>query len=325
MAAVAAAERSAEIRPGSSPASAVSVDLLLFFAAVAEELSFTRAARKLGIDQSWLSHKIRQLETELSCTLFARTTRRIELTYAGLELLAPAQALARATEDARRAARAVSTGLQSTLRIGALPYSFWQPERVKLIDRFIGEHPETEIDVSNGPSIALLERLRRGEIDVAFVCWPFDPTGLEMISVRFDHFCMLVPKGHALEANTEITLDDVRGHRMAMPSEQHNPNTFKWLFQPFVDAGAIKATVAEFQADAIFRLAHRQHLLALCNTREVDQHLGDSFVARPIVGHEAVSHKCLVRRKSHQTPAIEAFWTLAEANGGAPFCAISPS
>src|SRR5690606_20867222 len=121
--------------------------LLLFFTAVSEELSFTRAAKRLGIDQSWLSHKIRQLEAELSCTLFVRTTRRIELTGAGHALLEPARALSRAADEARRAANALSAGLGGALRIGALPYSFLNPERVKLVDTFIAKHPETELDV----------------------------------------------------------------------------------------------------------------------------------------------------------------------------------
>ena len=163
MAALADIDRATEGQPARELHRLVSVDLLLFFAAVAEELSFTRAARKLGIDQSWLSHKIRHLESELSCALFARTTRRIELTPAGLVLLAPAQALARATDDARRAAWAVSSGLQGTLRIGALLIVSGTLSGSKLIDRFIEDHPETETDISHGSSMVLLDRLRRAK------------------------------------------------------------------------------------------------------------------------------------------------------------------
>src|SRR5262245_15328269 len=128
MRSVARAQPSEEWRvPDTDP---ISVDLLLYFAAVADELSFTRAARRLGIDQSWLSHKIRKLESQIACTLFARSTRRVELTPAGLALLEPAGTLAQAADKARKAALAVSEGLQGTLRIGALPYSFCQPDRV---------------------------------------------------------------------------------------------------------------------------------------------------------------------------------------------------
>ena len=62
----------------------VEVELILLFAAVAETLSFTKAAQRLEIDQSWLSHKIRQLEASLGLKLFVRNTRNVELTPAGL-------------------------------------------------------------------------------------------------------------------------------------------------------------------------------------------------------------------------------------------------
>ena len=52
---------------------------------------------------------------------------------------------------------------------------------------------------------------------------------------------------------------------------------------------------------------------------EVDARLGACFVARPIVGHEAISRKCLVRQRERVTPAIEAFWSLTEATCGTPF------
>ncbi len=316
---MATSPRAAAAAPGPQGAqAAISVDLLLFFTAVAEELSFTRAARRLGIDQSWLSHKIRQLETELSCTLFARTTRRIELTGAGHALLEPARALARAADEARRAANAVSAGLKGALRIGALPYSFLNPERVKLVDGFIAHHPETELDISTGPSMQLLERMRRGELDMAFVSWPFDPAGLEMLEVRIDLFCILMPKGHPLEGHAELTLEDLEGHRMVMPNERHNPFTFKSLYQPFVDAGAIPVHSAEFQRDAMFRLAEGQKALVLCHMHDVENRCGDVFVARQIVGHRAENRKCLVRRRNYLTPAIDAFWAMAQAGGAKP-------
>ena len=303
------------VAPEAAAPAQINVDLLLFFNAVAEELSFTRAARRLGIDQSWLSHKIRQLETELSCTLFARTTRRIELTSAGLALLEPSRALARAADEARRAAAAVSAGLKGTLRIGALPYSFLNPERVQLVDGFMREHPETELDVSTGPSLQLLERVVRGELDLAFISWPFDPAGLEMLEVRIDNFLLLAPRDNPLAEKEEVTLEDVAGQRMVMPVERRNPYTFKSLYQPFVDAGAIPIHAAEFERDAMFRLAEGQKALILCHHHDVANRCGDIFVARELSGYRAENRKCLVRRRNYLTPAIEEFWAIAKAGG----------
>lgn len=65
----------------------VSISHLRYFVAVAEELHFGRAAARLHMSQSPLSRAIRDLERELGLVLFVRTTRRMELTPAGLVLL----------------------------------------------------------------------------------------------------------------------------------------------------------------------------------------------------------------------------------------------
>ncbi|VTR24287.1 Ben and cat operon transcriptional regulator [Serratia fonticola] len=61
--------------------------------AVAEEQSFTRAAQRCHTVQSALSHQVAKLEEELGCTLFERTSRRVELTTAGRAFIQPAQRL----------------------------------------------------------------------------------------------------------------------------------------------------------------------------------------------------------------------------------------
>src|ERR1700679_1686514 len=133
----------------------IDVDLLLFFHAVAETLSYTRAAERLGIDQSWLSHKIRQFETALGFNLFIRSTRSVELTRAGQALRDPARQLAQAAERARAAAAMLRTSMTGAVRIGALPFSFSDGYRTALLDKFMRVHPDIQLAVSNGPSPAL--------------------------------------------------------------------------------------------------------------------------------------------------------------------------
>ena len=80
--------------------------LLRYFAAVAEELSFSHAADRLGLSQQALSSQIRCLEDQVGRSLFFRTTRRVELTAAGRALLPKAQVALRAGRDALDTARA---------------------------------------------------------------------------------------------------------------------------------------------------------------------------------------------------------------------------
>jgi DNA-binding transcriptional LysR family regulator len=90
---------------------------LRYFVAVAEELSFTHAARRLHVSQPSLSTTIRQLETRLGLQLLVRTTRRVDLTPAGVTLRAP---LVRAfRETAARIATALLDHVPGAIAPGA--------------------------------------------------------------------------------------------------------------------------------------------------------------------------------------------------------------
>jgi DNA-binding transcriptional LysR family regulator len=84
------------------------VDLrrLRYFVLVAEEQSFSRAARRAGISQQALSNQIKSLEREIDCVLFFRTTRQVELSPAGRALLPKARASLAAAAEALASARA---------------------------------------------------------------------------------------------------------------------------------------------------------------------------------------------------------------------------
>src|ERR1700748_1600022 len=94
------------------------LDRLIRYATVADELSFSRAAKKLGIDQPWLSRQIQQLEEQLGFPLLARTTRTVELTPDGELLLKGARELAEAADRARDLMRRLQKRHQEILVMG---------------------------------------------------------------------------------------------------------------------------------------------------------------------------------------------------------------
>ncbi len=149
------------------------------FVAVAEEESFTKAARRLSYVQSALSVSIKSLERELGVRLFERTTHRVALTDAGESLLPSARQTLASVEQTRDIAAALRGVLRGTVRIGIMQ-SFTFLDIADLLGRFHRQHPEVEIQVqpSAGGSQVLVEELRRGGIDIAFVSLMEDPVGV---------------------------------------------------------------------------------------------------------------------------------------------------
>src|SRR5271155_2936066 len=93
---------------------------LSHFVAVAEEGSFTRAARRLNYVQSALSVSVQALERELGVRLFERTTHRVTLTGPGAEILPAARRTLTAAEETRDIAAAVKGVLRGRLRVGIM-------------------------------------------------------------------------------------------------------------------------------------------------------------------------------------------------------------
>lgn len=100
------------------------IELRLFQCVVtlAEELSFTLAAKKLFLTQSALSRQIKELEDSLGVALFDRSTRKVTVTPAGIAFVEEARAALVHTERARQMARAVAQGQEASLSVGFSPH-----------------------------------------------------------------------------------------------------------------------------------------------------------------------------------------------------------
>lgn len=288
------------------------LELILYFTAVAEEASFTRAAQKLKIDQSWLSRKIRQLESQVGCPLMLRTTRRIELTPAGEVLLDAGRSLAEAAQSARDKVRRLAGQPNLLLRVGALPYSFTDPARIKLIHEFTRLHPEIEIEVSNNASWVLADRVRTGRLDVAFTSSPFVTEKLEILVTLPNFYAVMAPAEHPFAEMDGIRIGDWPGRKLVTPPPNRNPFTYQAIYRPFIEAGAIAVVTPEFERFAMRRAAQRNRLPILMNIG-AEEEVMEGFVSRPLVGYKPRSYKCIVRHAESRNRATDLFWDFARS------------
>jgi DNA-binding transcriptional LysR family regulator len=187
------------------------------FMAIAEELSFRRAAERLFIDQSALSRRIQGLEEELGYQLIFRTTREVVLTEAGrvfYEEVAPAmQALARAADVARTAAE----GKTGRLRLAYMSFAATEvmPRAVR---DFASQFPDVALDLRYLRTQAQKLAISRGDIDAGLMLGPFQNPQFDQVTVASEALVALIPEAHRLAKQSSVTLADLAGEKLILGS-----------------------------------------------------------------------------------------------------------
>lgn len=150
---------------------------LRYLLAVAEELNFTRAARRVGIAQPPLSAQIRALEEELGAALFERHARGVTLTAAGHRLMPYAIRARQLLEEARRAFRDDGQP-RGGLTIGSLETTAALRLSARLSD-YVASYPEVDLVLRTGTTFELIQDVLEHRLEGAFVCGPVDHPELE--------------------------------------------------------------------------------------------------------------------------------------------------
>ncbi|WP_328906855.1 LysR substrate-binding domain-containing protein [Streptomyces sp. NBC_00234] len=133
------------------------------FLAVAQTLSFTQAARRLGVRQSTVSQHVRRLEDATGRQLFARDTHSVDLTEDGEAMLGFARSILQAHE--RAAAFFTGTRLRGRLRFGASE-DFVLTRLPEILESFRRDHPEVELELTVELSGTLHQQLEAGRLDL---------------------------------------------------------------------------------------------------------------------------------------------------------------
>jgi DNA-binding transcriptional LysR family regulator len=182
---------------------------LRYFVAVAERLSFSRAAEDLPLSQSALSEAIRRLEAEIGTQLLARNSRNVKLTPAGEVLLADARDVIRNLDHAVDRAERAGRGEVGRLRVGFEASGAGELSTLARA-RFAREHPGVRVEPKRFDWGGEAAGLRDGACDVAFVWLPNDLSGLEAEEIASEPRYAGLPKGHRLASAPRISIMDLR-------------------------------------------------------------------------------------------------------------------
>lgn len=179
---------------------------LTAFTAVAEELHFGRAAKRLQMAQPPLSQQIRQLEKELGVQLFERNTRSVRLTSAGESFLEPVRTVLADLDTAVRAAKAAGRGEFGRVTIGFAGAS--SHETLPRLTRAVrAAHPAIEL-VMKGQTYAnvALDRVADGSLDLGFVRLPVTQPGVAHRVIDEEELLCALPSDHHLATRDKIPI-----------------------------------------------------------------------------------------------------------------------
>jgi len=188
-----------------------------YFLAVAEEGSFTAAARRLQMAQPPLSAAIKSLESWLGTPLFERTTRNVRLTAAGQELYADARSITEELAAAVDRARTAGKMTRTSLDVGFRPATSI-PLLNPVVSAFRRESPAVDLRLHHVEWLQQVDWVLEGKIDVSFVLEPLTHPEIEVRRLLTAPRVAAVALDHPLADLAEVSIDELAAFPVAYPA-----------------------------------------------------------------------------------------------------------
>jgi DNA-binding transcriptional LysR family regulator len=211
---------------------------LKYFVAVAEELSFSRAAERLHKAQPPLSRQIQDLEHTIGTALFVRGGKRLELTPAGNAFLKEAKLTLEQSERAILSARLAAAGSTGTLHVGYMALGLYSDAVQDIFKKFGAQFPTIQTSFMLMPPAAQLDALQAKQIDIGIIhadCAPKEHFCAERISDETLDF--MFPIGHRLAGKEDLRLADLADEPFVMFPRAISPIFYERLFKAWEDCG----------------------------------------------------------------------------------------
>jgi DNA-binding transcriptional LysR family regulator len=279
--------------------------------ALAEELHYGRAARRLHVVQSAVSRTIQDLEEEVGAQLFHRTKRRVELTAAGEVLVRRAREILDAADRAAAECRRVSEGKLGRLRIAVAGLSGLGhlPEALRAFRR---KYPDVEIEIGHMGTAAQIEALGGGRIELAFTHVPLDDDAIVAEPLRTEALCAMLPADHAMAGAKSVPAERLLHAVVAIPSRSSAPEVFRALAAHAASQGVPMPRVIEVE-DISLMMTLVAAGLAISHLPEGEARIGYRGVVAIPVEPAYTTTLFGVQRKDPRSPLAEAL--LAEMRG----------
>ncbi len=288
---------------------------LRYFVAVAEELSFSRAAGRVYLSQPALSQQIRKLEEELGVELFHRSKRRVELTEAGQVLLEGARQALVQIDRTVRAVREVSGAEGRRLRVGFPEYAN-HTLVADILQAFQERCPNVELEQHEmfllQQTLWQVNELRNGALDVSFLLLPIDDDALALERVLGIELVAALPEGHPLAAKREVPMQALAGERLILFSRRFHPGCYDYIVDCCREAGFDPSMVQRnepqlYSGATTYRMVASGAGISIVAVPLVSASRPVGVVFRPLREPTPVLDLAVAWRRDDPSPSLRAF------------------
>jgi DNA-binding transcriptional LysR family regulator len=281
---------------------------LKYFVAVAEELNFARAARRVHIAQPSLTKQIQQLEQELGFPLLYRTKKKVQLLDTGHVLLDEAQRLLRQAEKAIQSVQKTHTGQSGRLVIGFSPSA--APEVLpRILRKYHALYPNVVVDLVEITAPKSAAVLLESTMSVALVRSPsfVNPELFYFETILRERFVVALPDSHRLARQESIRIKTLANEPLIVPPLRPGWGYSDAIFQIFRDH-EIEPRIAEeaTQALAVITLVAGGFGIALAPASLSNLRV-PGVIYRPIAGRSRTTELTMVWKRDSRASTLRAF------------------
>lgn len=193
--------------------------------AVAEAGSLTKAAEKLFLTQSALSHQLKDIESQLGCSLFTRVNKKLIITNAGVAFLNAGGVILNEITRLQTDIQRMTIGETGKVRLITQSSTcyHWLPRILKV---FQGEYPNVDVQLNSEPINKPVQLLNAGKFDVALVHEKGNEKSIEYIELFTDEVVALIPTADPLSARPYLTAKDFKTATYFTHSKQIGESSF---------------------------------------------------------------------------------------------------
>lgn len=276
------------------------------FLAVADALQFSVAAERLHMTQPALSRIIKALEESVGAALFARTTRRVELTNAGRVFAEHCQLALTHIDQAVALARRAEAGNIGHLRIAYMDFAI-NGALPAIVEAFGKKFPSINIDLVHMPSTVQKEAMLDSTIDVGFMIGPFTAPGVETRVFGREPMVALLPAAHPLTKKRSLHLADLAGERFVLGTP-HSWEAFRHHFFSICHRVGFSPAIAQeaSTSDGIIGLVAANTGVSIYPEciRNIQR---SGLVVRPLADKDTAIEMVVCWRADTRNPSVETF------------------